>query len=141
MDSSMQAVSPITNYIDTEYFYDTDSESDPDPDPITFYSESDEGDSDEEYRLRRRLRKIPAQVQLNSSKCRSLWQTIFLSSRGKTLYPYSHYIWTLNLRDFQELILQSYDRADRQRQIDSEADANKKGEGEREREFFRIEFS
>lgn len=37
-------------------------------------------------------------------KCVSLWRTIILSSLGKTLYPYSQYIRTLNLRDLEELL-------------------------------------
>ena len=33
-----------------------------------------------------------------------LWRTIILSSLGKTLYPYSQYIRTLNLEDLGELL-------------------------------------
>lgn len=35
-----------------------------------------------------------------------LWRTIILSSIGKTLYPYSQYIWTLNLQHL-EVVVQS----------------------------------
>lgn len=37
-------------------------------------------------------------------KCAGLWRTIVLSSLGQTLYPYSQYIRTLNLRDLEELL-------------------------------------
>ncbi|MCJ1263484.1 hypothetical protein MMC22_003354 [Lobaria immixta] len=37
----------------------------------------------------------------------SLWRTIILSSLGKTLYPYSQYIRTLNLRNLEQLLLHS----------------------------------
>ncbi|MCJ1430061.1 hypothetical protein MMC29_007976 [Sticta canariensis] len=40
-----------------------------------------------------------------------LWRTIILSSLGKTLYPYSQYIRTLNLRDLEELLTDSNFRA------------------------------
>ena len=36
-------------------------------------------------------------------KWAGLWRTIVLSSLGKTLYPYSQYIRTLNLQDLKEL--------------------------------------
>lgn len=36
-----------------------------------------------------------------------LWRTIILSSLGKTSYPYSRYIRTLNLRDLEELLQDS----------------------------------
>ena len=36
-----------------------------------------------------------------------LWRTIILSSLGKTFYPYSRYIRTLNLRDLEELLQDS----------------------------------
>ena len=40
-------------------------------------------------------------------KWASLWRTIILSSLGKTLYPYSQYIRTLNLRNLEQLLLHS----------------------------------
>lgn len=36
-------------------------------------------------------------------KCACLWRSIILSSLGKTLYPYSQYIRTLNLGDLEVL--------------------------------------
>lgn len=38
-------------------------------------------------------------------KCAGLWRTIILSSLGKTLYPYSQYLRTLNLQDLAELLI------------------------------------
>lgn len=35
------------------------------------------------------------------------WRTILLSSLGKTMYPYSQYIQTLNLRDLEYLLTES----------------------------------
>ena len=40
-------------------------------------------------------------------KWAGLWRTIILSCLGKTLYPYSQYIRTLNLRDLEELLTDS----------------------------------
>ncbi|MCJ1267316.1 hypothetical protein MMC22_007201 [Lobaria immixta] len=40
-------------------------------------------------------------------KWAGLWRTIILSSLGKTLYPYSQYIRTLNLQDLEELLTDS----------------------------------
>lgn len=40
-------------------------------------------------------------------KWAGLWRTIILSSLGKTSYPYSRYIRTLNLRDLEELLQDS----------------------------------
>lgn len=40
----------------------------------------------------------------NLRRCARLWRTIILSSLGKTLYPYSQYIRTLNLQDLKELL-------------------------------------
>lgn len=40
-------------------------------------------------------------------KWAGLWRTIILSSLGKTCYPYSRYIRTLNLRDLEELLQDS----------------------------------
>lgn len=37
-------------------------------------------------------------------KWAGLWRSLILSSLNKTLYPYSHYIRTLNLRDLEELL-------------------------------------
>lgn len=45
--------------------------------------------------------------QQSFMKCAGLWRTIVLSSLGQTLYPYSQYIRTLNLRDLEELLTQS----------------------------------
>lgn len=37
-------------------------------------------------------------------KCAGLWRTIILSSLGKTLYPYSRHIRTLDLGELEELL-------------------------------------
>lgn len=34
-----------------------------------------------------------------------LWRTIILSSLGRTFYPYSSYMRTLNLRDLEEMFM------------------------------------
>ncbi|MCJ1423974.1 hypothetical protein MMC29_001861 [Sticta canariensis] len=114
----MQAVSPITKKClsDEDIINDTDSESESD---VITNNGSDEDGSDEEisapcrclYRPNRIIKKIPSQKKLISMKCTSLWRAIVLSSLGKTLYPYSQYIRTLNLRDLEELIIQSDVRA------------------------------
>lgn len=40
-------------------------------------------------------------------RCVGLWRSIILSSLGKTLYPYSQYVRTLDLRDLEELFKDS----------------------------------
>ena len=45
-------------------------------------------------------------------KWAGLWRTIILSSLGKTLYPYSQYIRTLNFVKLEELLTNSKFEAD-----------------------------
>lgn len=123
MGSSIQAVSPVTpGHRDEDAGDDTESESDEDAVNDT-ESESDEvtndgsdEDSDKQTPepqdwIDELIQAESLQRQLAFIKCTSLWRTIILSSLGKTLYPYSQYIRTLNLQDLEELINQSEVRA------------------------------
>ena len=51
--------------------------------------------------------KIFSQRERYVRKWARLWRTIILSSLGKTLYHYSQYIRTLNLRDLERLLTDS----------------------------------
>ena len=81
MDSSMHDLAPVTN-----------------------------GGSDEELPAAHDKCNL-AQEERIFRKWARLWRTIILSSLGKTLYPYSQYIRTLNLRDLEELLTDSNFRA------------------------------
>ena len=54
------------------------------------------GGSDEDQARERRDQETVA-------KWAQLWRSMILSSLGKTLFPYSRYIRTLNLQDLEEL--------------------------------------
>lgn len=85
----------------------------------TFYSYShyiwklyrrENGGRDDEIAVHDRLGRINNGDAMRSSreriiiKCAGLWRTITLSSLGKTFYPYSRFIRTLNLRELEELL-------------------------------------
>lgn len=74
-------------------------------------SSIDEDPLDEEVLAQERLGSLnPMKLPNNEQtfmKCARLWRTIVLSSLGKTLYPYSRYIRTLNLRDLEKLLIKS----------------------------------
>lgn len=69
------------------------------------------GGSDEDIahdKLRRTKNRMKmSQEERIFMKWAGLWRTIILSSLSKTLYPYSQYIRTLNLRDLEELLTDS----------------------------------
>lgn len=56
---------------------------------------------------RRSFSKTSPQDERVFEKWATLWRLIILSSLGKTLYPYSQYIRTLNLGDLKQLITDS----------------------------------
>lgn len=68
-------------------------------DEVEVYSQDKSAASLYEARLRQQERVL--------LKWARLWRTIILSSLGKTLYPYSRYIRTLNLQDLGELLQDS----------------------------------
>lgn len=60
------------------------------------------GVSDEQRPAHERLDELSLQQKWIMS-CGGFWRTIILSSLGKTLYPYSRYIRTLDFRELLEL--------------------------------------
>lgn len=94
-----------------------DSDSDSDEDTNGGSDEDANGGTDDEIAAHDRLSGINDRDAMSLSterivgRCAGLWLTITLSSLGKTLYSYSQYIRTLNLRELEELLRASRFRA------------------------------
>lgn len=62
------------------------------------------GAEGDEIRAHQRLEGMRSHLQQKRiMNCAGFWRTIILSSLDKTLYPYSHYIRTLNFRELWRL--------------------------------------
>lgn len=81
-----------------------------------FTKDPDNQDSDEEILAYHKMdNKVHEERMVdeprNTMGWANLWRTILLSSLGKTLYPYSQYIRTLNLKHLTTLLKEFQKRA------------------------------
>lgn len=91
MDSSMHHVAPFTSGGSDE--------------KILAYHELGKMDyASRRFAQEERVTRSQLSKEKYFKKWRSLWRTIILSSLGKTQYPYSQYIQTLQLQDLEKLL-------------------------------------